>query len=119
MHRFPVVRRHHLNRIPGTTIEKRTIGTLACTFLTSYAQIRIYFDSPERRMVFIGHPEHAGFNRTVLDAGRRPGTAGATVGRDGQYPRALLTGRFPVALRHWPVFFYDVVHPLLSLVFVV
>ena len=70
VHRFPIIRRDHLNRVPGTAIEKRSIRTFARALLAADTEIRIYFDSTERRMVFIGHPEHAGFDRTVLDTRR-------------------------------------------------
>ena len=70
MHAFPVVRGHHLDRIPRTAIEKRTIRTFAGALLAADAKIRIYFDSAKRRMVFIRHPKHAGFNRTILNTRR-------------------------------------------------
>ena len=70
MHRFPVVSRNHLDCVPWTAVEKRPVRTLARALLAADAQIRIYFDSPERRMVFIGDPEHAGFDRTVFDTRR-------------------------------------------------
>src|SRR6185369_13226662 len=112
MHAFPVIGRDHLDRVPRTAIEKRPIRTFARTLLTPDAQVRIDFDAPERRMIFVRHPEHACFNRTVLDTRRGSGAASATIGRDRKYARALLAGGLSVAFRHRPVFVYDVVHPL-------
>src|SRR5690242_7220956 len=41
-------------------------------------------------MVLVRHPEHACFNRTVLDTGRRTGAASAAIGRDRKKrPRIL------------------------------
>ena len=110
MHGFPVVGRHHLDRIPRTAIEKRAVRTFARALLTTDAEIRIDFDSSEWRMVFIRHPEHAGFDRTVLDTCRRTGATGAAVGGNRQDARPLFSSGFSVALRHWPVLVYDVVH---------
>ena len=112
MNCFPVVCRNHLDRVPGTTIEKRTVRTFAGALLTTDAEIGIDFDSAKRRMIFIGYPEHASLNRAILDTCRRPGAASATVGGNSQYARSLLARRFAVALRHWPMFFDDVEHPL-------
>ena len=112
MHAFPVVGRHHLDRVPGTAIEKRAIRTFARTLLAADTEIRIDFDSSKWRMVFIRHPEHAGFDRTVLDTCRRTGATGAAVSGDREDARPLFSRRFAVALRHWPVLVYDVVHVL-------
>ena len=114
---FPIIRRHHLDRIPRAAIEKRTIRTFARTLLTSDTEIRIYFDSSKWRMVLVGNPKHTGLNRTVLDTRRRSGAASATIGGDGENTWPLLSSRFPVALRHRPMFFYDIEHPRLSLLF--
>ena len=112
MYAFPVVSRHHLDRVPGTTVEKRTVRTFARTFLAADAEIGIDFDSAKRRMVFVRHPEHAGLDRTILDTGRRPGASGAAVGGNREDTRPLFSGGFAVALGHWPVLVYDVVHVL-------
>ena len=61
-------------------------------------------------MVLIRHPEHARFDRTILDAGRRPCAAGAAIGGDRKYAWPLLPRSFSVARRHWPMFFHDVEH---------
>ena len=115
MHCFPVIGRHHLDRVPRTTVEKRAVGTLGGALLAADAEIRIYFDSAERWMVFIGHPKHTGFNRTVLDTRRRSRAARAAIRGDCEYAWPLLACGLSVAQRHRPVFVYDVEHPLLSL----
>ena len=70
MYRFPVVGRNHLDRVPRTAIEKRAVRTFARALLATDAEIRIYLDSSEGRVIFIRDPEHAGFNRTVFDTRR-------------------------------------------------
>ena len=117
MNCFPVVCRNHLDRIPGTTIEKRAVRTFAGALLTADTEVRIYFDSTKRWVVFIRDPEHTGFDRAILDTRRRSGAARAAIGRDREYAWPLLARRFSVALRHRPVFVYDIEHPFLSLVF--
>ena len=67
VHSLPIVRRHHLYRIPRTTIKKRAVRALAGALLATDAKVRIDFDSSKRRMIFIGYPEHACFNRAILD----------------------------------------------------
>ena len=117
MERFPIVGWDHLDRVPGTAIEKRAIRAFARTLLTANAEIRIDFDPSKRRVVLVGNPKHTGFNRTIFDTRRRTGAAGAAISRDRQYARALLARRLSVALRHWPVLVYDIEHPFLSLTF--
>lgn len=68
MHCFPILSRHHFNRIPRTTVKKSAIGSLARAFLTSDAQIRIDLNASEGWMVFVGHPKHTSFDGTVFDA---------------------------------------------------
>src|ERR1043165_3653860 len=68
MHRFPVVGGDHLDRVPRTAIEKRPVWSFAGALLTTNAEVRIDFDSSERRVVLIRHPEHARLDRAILDA---------------------------------------------------
>ena len=110
MYAFPVISWHHLDRVPGTTIEKRAIRTFARTLLAADAEVGIDFDSAKRRVILIGHPEHARFDRTILDTRRGTRATGAAVSGDRQDARPLFSGGFAVALRHWPVLVYDVVH---------
>src|SRR5947208_2636617 len=78
MHGFPIVGRNHLNCIPRTAIEEGAVRAFAGALLTANAEIRIDFDAAEGWMIFIGHPEHAGFDGAVFDARGRAGAAGAT-----------------------------------------
>ena len=98
MHGFPIIGGHHFDRIPGAAIQKGAIRSLADAFLTADAEIRINFDAAEWRVIFVGDPEHAGFNGTVLDASRRSRATGAAVGCDRKYSRSLFAGRLAVAL---------------------
>ena len=109
MKRFPVVSRNHLNCIPRAAIEERAVGPFAGALLAPNTEIWIDFNAAEWRMILIGDPEHAGFNRTVLDACRRARAAGATVSCNGQNARPLFACCLAVALRHGPVLVYDVV----------
>src|SRR5579862_269514 len=68
----------HGDCVPRTTIKKRSIRPLAGAFLATDAENRIHLNPPEWRMVFIGNPEHAVFNRAVFDTSRRPGASRAT-----------------------------------------
>ena len=108
MHRLPIVCRNHFNRIPRTAIEKGSIGAFARALLTANAEIGIDFDATERRMIFVRHPEHAGFDGTVLNASGRAGAASAAVSRDGENARSLLALGFPITNRHRPFLFDDV-----------
>src|SRR5437764_8302149 len=90
VHCFPILGRNHLNRIPRTAVEKRSVRTFARAFLTTDAEIRIDFDATEGRMIFIGNPEHASFDRAVFNTCRGAGTAGATIRSNRQDARFLL-----------------------------
>lgn len=98
MYRFPIVGWHHFDRIPGAAVEEGAVRAFADALLAADAEIRIYFDASEWRMIFVGHPEHASFNRTILDARRRARATGATVSGDCKYSRPLLAGRLAVSL---------------------
>jgi len=98
VYRFPVVGRHHFDCVPRAAVKECAIWSFADAFLTANAEIGIYFDAPEWRMIFVGNPEHACFDRTIFDARRRTCAAGATVGSDRKYSWSLLARRFAVAL---------------------
>jgi len=115
--RFPIVCWDHLDRVPRAAIEKRAVRTFAGALLTADAEIRIYFDTSKRWVVLIRNPEHARFDRTILNTRRGSGATSAAISRDRQYARPLLARRFSVALGHRPVLVYDIEHPFLSLVF--
>ena len=112
MQRFPVVSGNHLNCIPGTTIQKSSVGTFAGALLATNAKVRVYFDSAKRRMVLVGQPEHACFNGTILYAGRRTGTTSAAVSCDRKDARTLLSCRLSITVRHWPVLVDETKHAL-------
>ena len=61
-------------------------------------------------MVFIRHPNHAGLDGTVFDAGGGASATGAAIGSDSEYSRLLLARRLTVANRHGPMFLDDVEH---------
>jgi hypothetical protein len=67
---FPVFRRHHLDRIPRTTVEKRPVRAFTDALLTTDAEIWVNFDASEGWVIFVGHPEHTRLNGTILDTGR-------------------------------------------------
>lgn len=112
VHRFPVVGRHHFNRIPGTAVEKSAIRSFANALLAADAEIGIDLDPAKRRVIFVGDPEHAGFNRAILDAGRRARAACTAIRCDSKYARPFFASCFAVAFRHGPMFFYDVEHKI-------
>ena len=70
MNGFPVIGRYHFNCIPGAAIEKCAVWSFADALLAANAEIWIDFDASERRMIFVGHPEHTCFDGTVFDARR-------------------------------------------------
>ena len=81
---------HHDDRVPRTAVQEAAVGTFAEAFLATDAKNGIDLDAPKRRMVFVGHPEHAVFHRTILDASGRTGASGATLGNHRQFLRLLL-----------------------------
>lgn len=105
MHHLPIFSGNHFNRIPGTTVEEGAIRAFADALLTTDAEIGIDFDAAEWCVIFIGHPEHARFDWTVLDARGRAGAAGAAVGGDCQDARLLFARGFAIAFRHRPMLF--------------
>ena len=44
----------------------------------------VHLDSAKRRMIFVGHPEHAVFHRAIFDTSGRTGAAGAAFRYYGQ-----------------------------------
>ena len=110
MNGFPVVSRNHLNRIPGTSIEKGSIRSLARAFLTPNAEVRIDFYSAEGRVILVRHPKHTSFDRTVFNTRRRTRTTSTTVSRDGENTGPFLASSLSISHRHWPVLVYDIEH---------
>jgi hypothetical protein len=70
MHGLPVIGWHHFDRVPGTAIEECAVWSFADALLAANAKVWINFNASERRMILIGDPKHARFDRAILDAGR-------------------------------------------------
>ena len=98
MHGLPIVRGHHLDGVPGTAVQKRAIRSFADAFLATNAKIRIDLDASEWGMIFVRHPEHAGFDRAILDASRGTGATGTAISGNGEYAGTFLACRLTVAL---------------------
>ena len=81
---------HHDDRVPRAAIEEAAIRAFAEALLAPDAQNRVDLDAPERRIVLVGHPEHAIFHRAVLHAGRRSGAASAALRDYSQFFWLLL-----------------------------
>src|SRR5207302_28077 len=67
------------------TIQEGAIRPLAGALLAANAQNGVHLNPSKRRMVFVRHPEHTVFHRTVLDTRRRPGAARAAFRDYGQF----------------------------------
>ena len=87
---FHFGRFHHRNRVPGAAVQEAAVWALAQTFLAADAEDGIDRDAAEGRIVLVGHPEHAVFHRTILDAGGRARAPRAAFGDDGQFFRLFL-----------------------------
>src|SRR5580704_8418 len=74
----------HYDGVPGTAIEEAAFGAFAHTLFAADAEDRVDFDAAEGRMILVGDPEHAVFDRAVFDAGGRAGAARAAFGDYGQ-----------------------------------
>jgi len=85
--------RHHIDGVPWAAIEEGSVGAFAGAFLAANAEVRINFDAAKGRMVFVGNPIHAVFDRAIRDARRRARAARATLGDHGQFPGLLLARR--------------------------
>jgi hypothetical protein len=94
--RFPIIGGNHLDGVPGATIEKSAIGTLAGTLLAANAKIRINLDTTKGRVIFIGQPKHASFDWTVFDAGGGTRTARAAISGYSQNTRPLFPRSFTI-----------------------
>src|SRR5215471_1512376 len=70
----------HSNGIPGAAIEEAAVWAFADALLASDAKDGVDLNAAKGWMVLIGHPEHAVFDRAVLDAGRRAGASGTALG---------------------------------------
>jgi hypothetical protein len=75
---------YHRDRIPGTAVQERAIRTLAGAFLAADTQNRVHLYAAKWWMVLIRDPKHAVFYRAILDASRRAGASGTTLGNNSQ-----------------------------------
>jgi hypothetical protein len=81
---------HHDDGVPRAAIEEAAVGALAKALFAADAEDGINLDAAEGRIVLVGNPEHAVFDRAVFDAGGRAGAAGAAFGDDGELFRFFL-----------------------------
>jgi hypothetical protein len=81
----------HVDGVPWTAIQEGAIGTLAGAFFTANAELRVHFDAAERRVVFVGNPVHAVFDRAIFDTRGRPGAAGTILSDDCKFFGNLLS----------------------------
>ena len=72
---FVPLQRNHIDRIPRTPVQKGAFGTFACAQLTANAEKRIDLNASEGGVFLIGYPDHAVFNRTIINTGGGAGTA--------------------------------------------
>ena len=90
----------HGDRVPGAAVEEAAIRPFADALLAANAEDRVHLNAAKRWMVFVRHPEHAIFNRTIFHAGRRSGATGAALGDDREFFGFLLAwGEDPLGLR--------------------
>src|SRR5712671_597869 len=78
---------HHDDGVPRAAIQEAAVRTFTEALLAPDALEGVNLDAPERRVVFVRHPEHAVFHRTVLDASRRSRAAGAALRNNGKFLR--------------------------------
>ena len=83
----------HHDGVPGAAIQEAPVGSFADALLAPNTEDGIDLNTSERRIVLIGDPEHAIFNRAVLNAGRRTSAPSTAFGDDGQFFGFLLAGR--------------------------
>jgi len=75
---------HHHNRVPRAAVEEGTFRTLAGALVAADAENRVDLDATKRRIVLVGNPEHAIFNRAIFYARGRTRAPGAAFGDNGQ-----------------------------------
>ena len=93
---FNLIKIHHVNRVPGASVQKGILGPLADAQLTADAKQRVDFNPPQSWRFGIGDPHHAVLHRTVVNAGRRSGTpcTGVIDHRDNARLSLALVGLF-------------------------
>ena len=80
----------HHNGVPGTAIQEAAVRAFAEALLAADTENGVNRDAADGRAVFVRHPEHAVFHRTILDACRGAGASGAAFRDDGEFLRLLL-----------------------------
>src|SRR6267154_6482002 len=75
----------HHDGIPRAAVEKASIGPFAEALLAADAENGIDRDAAERSTVFVGHPKHAVFHRTIFHASRRARASRATLSNHRQF----------------------------------
>src|SRR4029077_10106204 len=73
------------DRVPGAAVEEAAVGAFAQALLAADTKDGVDGDATERRMIFVGYPEHAIFHRAVFDACGRTSASGAAFGDHGQF----------------------------------
>jgi hypothetical protein len=61
---------HHDDGVPWAAVQEAPIWAFTEALFAADALDGVYLDAPERRIVFIRHPEHAILDRAVLHTGR-------------------------------------------------
>ena len=89
--RLIVFERDHVDRVPGTTIQKGSFRPFTDTKLATDAQQPVDFYSSEGRMFFVRHPNHTVPYGAVVHTGRGAGTARTGVIDDSDHNRFALT----------------------------
>src|ERR1700690_2522211 len=107
---LPVLDFHHLDRVPGTTVQEGSVGSLAGTFCAADAGSLVDLDSAKRRVVRVGDPKHAGLNRAVGHANRRASAPRAVFVDDGQL-LGLAFSEIRPAARHRLELLYRIQRP--------
>src|SRR5580704_9375659 len=69
----------HGDGVPGAAVEEAAVGAFAQALLAADAEDGIDGDAAERRMVVVGHPEHAVFYRAIFHTGGRTRASGAAL----------------------------------------
>jgi hypothetical protein len=90
---FHVRNVHHYDGIPGAAVEETAVRSLAQALLAPNAEDRIYLDAAKRRMIFIRHPKHAIFHRTIFHTCGGTRATRAALGDHSKFFRFFLAWR--------------------------
>src|SRR6516165_1723459 len=81
---------HHLDGIPRATVKECAVRALAGTFLAADAEVGVNFDAAKWRVLLVGNPVHAIFDRAVRHARGGARASGAALGNHRQLSGLLL-----------------------------